>query len=361
MELNAHRGRLTIRYLKALAACQGRPELVPSFAAGQGWRGDEALVVETAKAAISATGTSAVPLPTPVSVDFAEFVRPQTILGRLQGLRRVPPRTRMVAATGSTTAYWIGEAQPAPISRMTFTTNDTLQTLWLAAVAVTTRELLTSSSPSAESILSRDLAAAAVAALDSAFIDPDNAGTANVKPASITNGVTPITSTGATLSAIDTDLEDVVMALSDAGSTLEFATWIMRPRTAVYLSRLRGTGGALAFPGMTARGGTLLGMPAITSTGVPVESGSPGDGDSSIVLLDPSQILLADDGGGDIELSMHGSLQMLDNPTNDAATPTPTTMVSLFETDSAAIKVRRNMNWRARNAGMVQRIALVAY
>ncbi len=39
------------------------------------------------------------------------------------------------------------------------------------------------------------------------------------------------------------------------------------------------------------------------------------------------------------------SLEMLDNPTNNSATATATSMVSMFQTDSVAIRVERYLNW----------------
>ena len=43
-------------------------------------------------------GTSAMTLPTPAGADFANFLRPLTVLGKLVGLRKVPSRTRSIAA-----------------------------------------------------------------------------------------------------------------------------------------------------------------------------------------------------------------------------------------------------------------------
>jgi HK97 family phage major capsid protein len=215
---------------------------------------------------------------------------------------------------------------------------------------VVTRELLASSAPAAESILSRDLAAAAVQAMDSTFIDPANAGSAGVKPAAITNGVTAIHSAGSTLANIDSDLGLLAQALNDAGSDLTLATFVMLPRTALYLSRLRGSGGTLAYPGMGVTGGTLLGLPAITSTAVPLSGGN-----TSITLLDPSQIELADEGYSDLEVSMQTSLAMADNPT------APSTIVSLFQTESAALKTTRYVTWQRCRNGMAQVLDQVAY
>jgi HK97 family phage major capsid protein len=296
--------------------------------------------------AVTPLGTGDYAPPTPAAFDFAEFLRPLTVLGKLTGLRVAPARVRQISATSGSTAFWSGEKQPRPISRDTFA-GATLELLGVTAILVVTNELLRSSAPSAQSLLSRDLAAANVAAMDSAFLDPANAGSAGIKPASITNGVTKIHSSGSTLAQIDSDLQILIQALSDAGSTLEFATWVLRPRTALYLSLLRGTGGALAYPGFSVKGGTLAGLPAVVSAASPSDVGSPAEG-GSITLLDPSQILVADDGNTAVEVSKDAALAMVDNPS------APSSVVSLWQTESSALKVTRYANWQRCRAGMAQ-------
>jgi len=304
-------------------------------------------------AAVPAIGTSDYPPPTPASFDFSEFLRPLTILGKLVGLRRVPSRVRTIAATAGSTAFWSGEKNPRPISRQTFA-GATLEQLSVIAMLVVTRELLASSAPNAESILSRDLASAAVLAMDQAFINPGNVGIAGVMPASITSGVTAIHSSGSTLAAIDSDLALLIQALSDAGSDLQFATFVTRPRTALYLSGLRGTGGAHAFPAMTVKGGTLAGLPCIVSAASPSDVGSPAEG-GELTLIDPSQVLVSDDGGSALELSDQTAIAMADNPT------APSTLVSMFQTESAALKTTRYVNWQRVRPGMAQVLDAVVY
>jgi HK97 family phage major capsid protein len=229
-----------------------------------------------------------------------------------------------------------------------------LEPLSVSVNVVETLELVRSSAPSAESILARDVANAQAQALDEAFINPQNAGIANVKPASISYGVTTFHSSGSTLAQIDSDLSLLIQALNDAGSDLQWATFVLRPRTALYLSALRGTGGAPAFPQMGVKGGVLLGLPAIVSSASPSDVGSPAEG-GEITLLDPSQILVADDGGGALEISEQTSVAMLDNPTS------PSTLVSMWQTDSVVLKVTRYANWMRTRPGMAQVLDQVTY
>ena len=348
-----HRGQLATKFMKALGVAAGDFGGAIAFSESQGasWR-DVPQALRAQLAAVSPMGTTDYAPPTPAAFDFAEFIRPLTIIGKLTALRRVPFRVRTIAATSGSSAYWSGEKNPRPISRMTFA-GSTLEQLSVTAMVVVTRELFISSAPSAESILSRDLAASAVAAMDSTFIDPSNAGIIGVKPAAITSGGAPgapiVHSSGITLAAVDNDLPILIQALSDAGSNLLYATWIMRPRTWVALKAMRGSGGARAFAGLTTvrDGGELLGFPVIVSGASPSDIGSPIEG-GDLVLLDPSQILLWDDGGGALEVSTNTALAMSDAPT------APSTQVSMFQTESAALKTVRYANWQRCRAGMVQ-------
>lgn len=314
MNLNPSRGTTFVRVIKSLGVAKGDAGAAVAFAESQDWSNVADVVQSIQASAVTATGTADVAPPTPASFDLAEFVRPMTILGKLTGLRRVPARVRLISAAAGSTGYWSGEATPRPISRLTFE-GETLEALSVVAMVVTTLELLASSAPSAESILSRDLANAIVQAMDGAFIDAQNLGIAGVKPAAITAGV-----------------------------------------TAVSLSKLRGSRGTPAFPLMTARGGTLFGLPAINSAAVPRDLGSPGLAAGTITLLDCGQILVCDDGGGALEIGKQASLQMSDGPGSGAQQ-----LVRLWQTHAAALKMTRYANWVRVRDGAAQVLDQVAY
>ncbi len=355
MSASVH-GGLATKQIKALAIAGGDTGGAIAYAEGCGGSWHEVVDSLRLRAAVASNGTDDFGLPTPDGHDFSEFIRPLSIIGKLVGLRRVPSRTRVIAATAGSSAYWAGERQARPISRATLT-GTTLELLSIISMLVTTKELVRSSSPGAESILSADLARAAVQAMDEAFVGHANAGIAGVKPASITYGTTPIHSTGNALADIDADLALMIQRLSDAGSNLSMATFVLRPRTALYLARLRGSGGALAHPLMTVKGGVLLGLPAITSASVPLDDiGSPVTGFSQITLLDPSEILVADDGGSSIELSEQAALQMVDSTVAGAQS-----MVSMFQTESVALKITRYANWQRCRDGVAVVLDQVAY
>ena len=90
-------------------------------------------------------------------------------------------------------------------------------------------------------------------------------------------------------------------------------------------------------------------------------SGSPSLG-PIIALINAPQIFLADDGEVTISTSSEASIQMLDNPTNaSTGGTTPTSVVSMFQTNSLAIKAVRYINWAKARATAAQYIANTAY
>src|SRR4029077_8728361 len=113
----------------------------------------------------------------------------------IPSLRRVPFNVSIPSQTTGGDGYWVGEGAPKPLTKFDFTT---INIRWskLAAISVLTEELVRFSNPNAETLVRDQLAAAIIARMDIDFVDPAKAAVANVSPASITNGVTPIPSTG---------------------------------------------------------------------------------------------------------------------------------------------------------------------
>lgn len=285
--------------------------------------------------------------------DFVEYLRPMTILGKfgsngIPSLRAVPFRVALVGQTAGGAGYWVGEGKPAPLTALDFS-RSTLEPLKVANIAVLTKEIIRDSSPSAEAIVRDQLAAALRARMDLDFIDPAKAASAGVSPASILNGLTPIASTGATADAIREDMRLLFSAFIAANNAPTSGVWIMPSTIALGLSLMVNALGQPEFPGINMNGGTLGGLPVITSEYMPTVSGG-----SYVAIVNAQDIYLGDEGGLAVDMSTEASLQMLDNPTNDTVTPTATTMVSMFQTGSVAFRAERTINWARRRDSSVQ-------
>jgi HK97 family phage major capsid protein/HK97 family phage prohead protease len=285
--------------------------------------------------------------------DFVEFLRPMTILGKfgqggIPSLRQIPFNVHVRGQTTGGTGYWVGQGAPKPLTKFDF--NDAyLGFAKVANIAILSEELLRFSNPSAESLVRDSLAQALVERLDTDFVDPAKALDANVSPASVTNGVTPIVATGTgDADDVRTDVKAAMTTFIAANITPTAGVWIMSARRALSLSLMRNALGQKEFPDITMLGGTFEGLPVIVSEYVPAETA--GD---FVILANASDIWLADDGSVVVDASREASLQMLDNPTNNSASGTPTTMVSMWQTNSVAIRAERWINWQKRRTAAV--------
>lgn len=341
------------RYVMCLGAAKGDLHTAKSIAEKRFPHSER--INMTLKAAVEAGTTTDATWALPLveynqfAGDFVEFLRPQTILGKfgqggIPALRSIPFNVHVRGQTSGGSGYWVGQGAPKPLTKFDF--NDAyLGYAKVANIAVLTQELMRFSNPSAEALVRDSLAGALIERLDQDFIDPDKAAVSNVSPASITNGVTPIPSTGNDADAIRVDVSAAMTTFINANISPSSGVWIMSSRRALALSLMRNALGQKEFPELTMMGGTFEGLPVIVSEYVPEDS----DGDY-VILVNASDVWLADDGNVVIDASREASLQMLDDPTNNSGTATATSMVSMFQTNSVAIRAERWINWQKRRA-----------
>jgi HK97 family phage major capsid protein len=288
--------------------------------------------------------------------DFAEYLRPQTILGKFgQGdvpsLRRIPFDTAVGISTAAGSGYWVGEGKPKPLTSFNFN-KTTLAPLKCANIVVLTEELLRRSDSAAESMVRDEMRNALVALIDESFIDPANAGSAGVEPASITNAAVNGAASGTgDADDIRADIRSLFNEFITANSSADIVL-VMRATDALAAGMLVNALGQAEFPGVNRNGGSLVGLPVVTSQAVP---------SGTVIAVQPSEIYYADDGGFMVDVSREASLQMLDNPTNDSVTPTATSMVSLWQTNSVGFRCERILNWAARRTTAVAYLSGVAW
>ncbi len=345
------------RYCKALLLARGDPLNAAAYAEGRGpaWR-EVGMALRSVVTPMTAAG-NATSIAYPIAYDFAEMLRPLTVIGRMVGLHRVPFNLITLATVTGAGATWVGEGLPIPASALDFDKGTTLTFAKVSSLVIETLELIRSSTPNIESILSADVARAAAFAIDLAFLSPENSGSAGIRPASITFGGSAfITSTGSAIANIDVDLRSALSVLNNGNVDLSTAVWCMAPHTAVYLSTLRGSGGANAYPLVTARGGFLLGLPILTSNAIGQDSNSPSE--TFIALIAASEVLLADDGASTVEVSDQASIQADDAPTTSNGS---SAIVSLWQNNLASLKASRVVNWQRRRTAGVAVISEVPY
>jgi len=345
------------RYAKSLAAARGSRSDALAFA--KQFYPEDAKLHHVIKAGEVPAGTTSDPKWAGALVDyqeyaqdFIEFLRPQTIVGRfgangIPALRQVPFNVRIPKQVSGGAASWVGEGKAKPLTQVNF---ETVTFGWakIAAIAVLTDELVRFSNPSADALVRNALAEAVIERLDTDFIDPDKKEVSGVSPASITNGVEALASAGDP----DKDIEQAFASFITANLTPASGVWIMSSTLALTLSMMRNALGQKRYPDISLLGGSFGGLPVIVSQYV--------DGDK-MILLNASDIYLADDGQVVIDASREASLEMLAAPTMDATQGAGSNVVSMFQTNSVAIRAERWINWQRRRDAAVAVVSGIDY
>jgi HK97 family phage major capsid protein/HK97 family phage prohead protease len=152
--------------------------------------------------------------------EFIALLRPKSVIARIPGLRHVPFNIKVPRETGATTAYWVGQGSPKPVSAGSLDTI-TLDFAKVAGITFQTQELLRFSRPSSEQLLVDSLTKAITYLTDRDFLDPAKAVSTGISPASITNGSTSITATGITADAFRSDFAALLSVYSEANFQLD--------------------------------------------------------------------------------------------------------------------------------------------
>lgn len=256
--------------------------------------------------------------------EYIEMLRANTVLDKLQ-FRKVPFNVEIPAQATSSMTAWVGEGEAKPVTNPTFEAV-TLGKHKVAAIVVYTLELLEGSDPAIDVLIRDDLIASSAQFTDAEFLGAQ-AGTAK-KPAGLLNGVTPITSTGATAEAVAADLRALRAQFLSNNLSLGGAYYLMSEVRASEIADLRDALGNTYFKGMDA------GLNQKTLNGIPViESENVGD---VIILAKTSEILMADSGQVDIAYSDQATL--IDGSTTH----------NLWQENKFAIRAERFVTWGKR-------------
>lgn len=288
--------------------------------------------------------------------EFIDYLRPRTIIGRIPNLRKVPFKIKVPRQTGAATVNWVGEGKVKPLTSIAFDTV-TMEFAKIAGIIPLTEESIRFSNPSIEALVREELANAIVGFMDSQFVDPTKASN-DVSPASITYNVTPTTASGTTAALLRADIKTLVAGFLANNYNTAGLVWLMTQQQALAISLMVNSLGQPQFPGISMDGGTLAGLPVVTSENIPATGSSPTDG-GLIILAKASDILLADDGQVTIDASREASLQMDTAP--DSPPTASTVTVSLWQQNMVAIKAERYINWAKARSTCVAFIQYAKY
>jgi len=358
MRDTAEPGILFARHVMALAVCKGNKHEAAEYAK-RTW-GDGADEIYgglrdgmMTRAAVAPGTTLQATFAAPLVItnylnDFLTLLRPLTLLGRIPGLRHVPFNVSMPAQTAGGTYKWVGQGKWKPVTNAQYA-SVTLSFAKASGIIVLTEELVRLSTPSAEAAVRDELVKGAQAFLDVQLVDSTVAAVANVNPASITNGVTGTAAGGTTPAFARSDIAARIAAMVVLGYPVNELVILMSESIGFNLGLALNAVGSPLFPGLNASGGSIIGVPVVTSQAV---------GNQVIIAHAPS-ILMADENGVEIDISREASLQLDSAPTDP---PDATAVLtSLWQANLVALRVERWITWGKARSTAVDRITGVAY
>jgi len=277
-----------------------------------------------------------------LSGELIELAMPETVLGQLEGLRRVPFNVKIPREVAAITqAKWVGQGQSKPVGKGSFDFL-TIPYTKAAIIVIFSDELARFSDPSAERLIRDGLVRSLSQFLDTEFLS-SNAPVANTSPGGILYNL-PVgqqfASSGSTWESVLWDITHAINLLDSGLTAARRPTWIMSRANATSVGFLPNAFGVPAFPTVAASG-RLAGLPVIASPNMP----------SNIVLLvDADMILYAADPAVRLDISREASVQA----DTDPSTP-PTGLISLWQQNLIGILAEKYEWWgRARDQAIVE-------
>ena len=272
----------------------------------------------TAKAAVSGSTTTGLgSFGQPLANGFLDTLRAISAFDRIanDGLR-VPLHPGRVIVNSSTIVATAGvEGAAKTLKNLTFVTSDVVPQKVLCQI-ILSRELIDALDDDGLRALGRELRVAVATGTD----------TAAMAVLAATNSG-EVSGTPGDFNSMLGDLEELAHNVQIAASSRLY--YITTPQIARGLSRAATANGVTS---VGLLGGEILGVPILVSDGQAA---------GKITLVDASQIAVAD-APITLRSSENASIEMSDTPSHDSTTPTATTLVSMFQTNSRALLAERH-------------------
>jgi hypothetical protein len=270
------------------------------------------------------------------AAEFVDHVLSMAVIGKMPAIRKVETNTPIMTPSTTTRGYWTTQGNPVPISKSVLD-HEYLAPLSVNVLSVHSDRALKIGGKNREDALMREFTRALTDAMDSSFLDPANAGIAGEEPASITNGLTPV-------SATSDPSADITNLIEGFQGDLLSAAFVTDPVSASKLALARDGGGSHAFPDASIKGGSILGLPLIVSRTSPNDSNG-----GQLVLVDASGIAMTVE-AIEVKKSDRTAIAMSDDPDS------PAQMVSMWQTNCTAFLSRLVINWKVVRPGSVSLI-----
>lgn len=266
--------------------------------------------------------------------DFAESLRNTSVFDRLLSdgaLRQIPMQTRIVSMTAAASSSEVGETQPTPVSAISLAQN-ALAPRKASTILVLSAEVIASTSPASTAFIDGELRTAVSAGMNAGILG------------AIVAGLTPTPSAGPDAAGV---LADVAALLSAVGIKANSRPYLVTTAAvATQLLTMPDASGGQAFPTVTPNGGELAGIPLLISD--ELDAGT-------MLLLDASRCA-GDSETMTLEMASSASLVM-----DTAPGASPAEMVSLFQTNSRALRADRWFGFELLDDGAAAAIGSINY
>jgi HK97 family phage prohead protease/HK97 family phage major capsid protein len=267
----------------------------------------------------------------------------------------IPTRNLTPTVAGS----FVGEGAPIPVRQAGFA-SQTLTPKKMAVISTWTREMDEHSVPAIEGLLRDAIQQDTAVSIDTVLLDV-NPATA-IRPPGLRNGVsglTPTPITNGAFAALVGDLKQLSGAILTAtNGNIRNMVFIMNPQQALSIGFIQPPNPSGLFPFREEiNAGKLNGRPLIQSGTVPL---------GTVICLDAADYVSVAGDAPRFEISDQATLHMEDtNPLQLASVGTPPVVaapaMSMFQTDSLALRLILPLNWTMRRSGVVAWIAGVTW
>lgn len=319
-------GAMVGRVAIALAATGGQDQRAMAAHAASVWGDQTGEIVANMEQSTATKGGYLVD--TAYSRDFIGLLRPRVVI-RNMGARSVPMpdgNLTMRKQTGSSTAGYVGERTPAPVTDLTVG-DLKMSAKTLRALVPITNQLIRRASFGVDAMVRDDLVTSAAIKEDQQFLRGTGSATAPAGLRSLLLAGNVLTMTAnPTLTTVTADLGRLRLRVINANVPMAKCGWIMSPRTKLFLETLRDGNGNIAFPSV--ENGTLYGYPIGVTTSVPDNLGAGGN-ESEIYFGDFEQFLIGDTYQVTLAASTEAAYD--DNGTMRSAFSNDETVVRLIE------------------------------
>jgi len=308
-------------------------------------------VVEAGDTTTSGWASQLLPAAQQMDDEFLEMLRDQLVIGRIPGLRRVPFNVAVPLQSGGGTYGYVGEGAPKPVTNPTYG-NATLRFEKAAGIIVITQELARFSRPSAELLVRDEMIKGLTNYFDTIFVSAGAAVT-NVMPAGILNGISATAASGTTAAFFRKNFDTIVGNMITNKRDPAKLVILMSAAIAMRLGAMTNSLGQPEFTTINSAGGSYLGIPIITSQAL----------GTNIVLLDPGDILLAEDPAVSIDVSTEASVEMDSTPAAGESSPitTVSTLKSFWQNNLVGIRCEQFRTWKVGRSSAVEYISGANY